>query len=298
MGEMRNNNPACEFCVDCNRYGHTAEWCPGTTTQPDPEKMKMLQAWEASNPEFHCTKPGETEADDLLLDVHLCAFKSGYTARPQEPTDADLEKLGNRAMEFLVAKYGQPQSGAFVNWQARPEEIALEMAEFVYRVQSQPVAEQFMRPAVRELLCQYCNQEYPVWFAPNDLWNAVQQKGEHFLCLTCFANLAEQRGIKTTGWKLITETEADGDLSHQIFELKEQTADLRNRLEAYEWRRVEEELPIEDGEYLAAIKSPSWSELIYAVIEWKDSNWIRHSNVVAWMPVPPFKELQEATKDE
>jgi hypothetical protein len=63
-----------------------------------------------------------------------------FTARPDEPTDAELEKLGNQAMGFLVAKYGYPQSGQFVNWQARPEEIALEMAEFAYQLQSETEA--------------------------------------------------------------------------------------------------------------------------------------------------------------
>jgi hypothetical protein len=29
MKGMRNNNPACDFCTECNRYGHIAEWCPG-----------------------------------------------------------------------------------------------------------------------------------------------------------------------------------------------------------------------------------------------------------------------------
>lgn len=46
---------------------------------------------------------------------------------------------------------------------------------------------------LRELLCQQCGRDYPVWFAPNELWNAAIRVGEHFLCPTCFALLAEQR---------------------------------------------------------------------------------------------------------
>jgi hypothetical protein len=55
---------------------------------------------------------------------------------------------------------------------------------------------------MRELLCQRCGSEYPVWYAPDELWNRVQREGEHFLCLTCFAVLAEERGIKPIAWVL------------------------------------------------------------------------------------------------
>lgn len=68
-------------------------------------------------------------------------------------------------------------------------------------------------PAERELLCQRCTQEYVVWFCPNEIWNQVQREGEHFFCPTCFTVLAEQRGIKPTGWLVRPETEADGDVS-------------------------------------------------------------------------------------
>jgi hypothetical protein len=57
-------------------------------------------------------------------------------------------------------------------------------------------------PELRELLCQKCGRDYPVWFAPNELWNKVVRDGEHFLCMDCFALLAESRGVSTEAWML------------------------------------------------------------------------------------------------
>jgi len=64
----------------------------------------------------------------------------------------------------------------------------------------------------RELLCEICDRDYPVWFAPSDLWNRVIRGGTKggdemyaFLCPTCFATLAEIAGVETTGWMLTTE---------------------------------------------------------------------------------------------
>ena len=64
-----------------------------------------------------------------------------------------------------------------------------------------------MLPATRELLCQQCNKDYPVWFAPNELWNAVTDHLEEkpyiqFLCPTCFALLAEEKLGEEFIWKL------------------------------------------------------------------------------------------------
>lgn len=64
----------------------------------------------------------------------------------------------------------------------------------------------------RELLCQLCNQEYSVWFAPNPIWNQVMRYPDgreasekyHFVCPNCFIKIAEKRGLKTTGWMLTT----------------------------------------------------------------------------------------------
>lgn len=62
----------------------------------------------------------------------------------------------------------------------------------------------------RELLCQICDREYPVWFAPNKLWNAVMRNSDgtdkfQFVCPLCFALEAERAGIKGTAWKLTLE---------------------------------------------------------------------------------------------
>lgn len=60
--------------------------------------------------------------------------------------------------------------------------------------------------------CQLCNRDYPVWFAPNPLWNKVMRdpiKGDkyQFLCLDCFALEAEKQGIVPTAWVLDVEPE-------------------------------------------------------------------------------------------
>lgn len=54
----------------------------------------------------------------------------------------------------------------------------------------------------RELLCQRCNTEHPVWSADNDLWNQTLRRPDgsdeyHFLCPTCFVRLAAERGVTT-----------------------------------------------------------------------------------------------------
>lgn len=65
----------------------------------------------------------------------------------------------------------------------------------------------------RECLCEVCQLEYPVWFAPNELWNAVMRwpNGREisekigFICPTCFAKEAKEKGVKTTGFMLATD---------------------------------------------------------------------------------------------
>lgn len=52
----------------------------------------------------------------------------------------------------------------------------------------------------RELLCMICGRDYPVWYADNDLWNAVERQpdgsDEHpFLCTSCFMQRAICKGI-------------------------------------------------------------------------------------------------------
>lgn len=52
-----------------------------------------------------------------------------------------------------------------------------------------------MKKAVRELLCQDCEAEYPIWYCDHFLWNplAIELEREfgvpiHFLCLNCSAS--------------------------------------------------------------------------------------------------------------
>jgi hypothetical protein len=67
--------------------------------------------------------------------------------------------------------------------------------------------------ALRECLCQVCDQEYPVWYAPNELWNAVMRYPDgreasekiHFVCINCFTKEAEQLGIEPPAWVLTTD---------------------------------------------------------------------------------------------
>ena len=72
-------------------------------------------------------------------------------------------------------------------------------------------------PPIREGLCQICKVEYPVWFAPNELWNKVMRlsdgsEPQQFVCPTCFAIKAEKAGIVPTAWTLAPE-------SNDVFEI-------------------------------------------------------------------------------
>lgn len=61
----------------------------------------------------------------------------------------------------------------------------------------------------RECLCEGCHREYPVWVTTNALWNEFVRafdQPEPFLCPTCFAERAEERGAKPTAWVLVPET--------------------------------------------------------------------------------------------
>jgi hypothetical protein len=93
----------------------------------------------------------------------------------------------------------------------------------------------------------------------------------------------------------------------------EQTADLRNRLEAYEWRRVEDGLPDSCREVWITTEFPGWiyprvsrgqfdtlenqwNQIVLGIYQpLYEGQW-----VTAWMEIAsdpqPFKELQEATK--
>lgn len=80
---------------------------------------------------------------------------------------------------------------------------------------------------VRELLCQLCNEEYSVWFAPNAVWNRVMRHPDgressekyHFVCPNCFIKEAVKLGIKTTGWLLTTDEYADHHYAKEFLEM-------------------------------------------------------------------------------
>ena len=51
-------------------------------------------------------------------------------------------------------------------------------------------------------VCQRCGQPYGVWFAPNEVWNAVMHERIGMLCPNCFIDKAEARRYQCTGWEL------------------------------------------------------------------------------------------------
>lgn len=47
-----------------------------------------------------------------------------------------------------------------------------------------------------ELVCEKCGQKHAIWFTDNALWNEViGREPHHFLCPTCFTDIAEKYGI-------------------------------------------------------------------------------------------------------
>lgn len=62
----------------------------------------------------------------------------------------------------------------------------------------------------QECHCMKCHRDYPVWYAPNNVWNLVMrdQDGDEampFVCMDCFAFLFEQRDGTPRRWKLVLE---------------------------------------------------------------------------------------------
>jgi hypothetical protein len=55
--------------------------------------------------------------------------------------------------------------------------------------------------------CQCCGGINPVWFADNEVWNAVFPERTGYVCPNCFINLADPI-IPNTGWKLVPEVAA------------------------------------------------------------------------------------------
>jgi len=59
-----------------------------------------------------------------------------------------------------------------------------------------------------ESICQGCGGVNPVWFAPNEEWNAVygNEGPVQFACPVCFIRDAEAKGITPPSWRLSAET--------------------------------------------------------------------------------------------
>ena len=57
-----------------------------------------------------------------------------------------------------------------------------------------------------EATCQRCGRPNPVWFAPNDLWNAVMGDERGIVCPSCFAAQAEDQGdVGSVIWRFAPE---------------------------------------------------------------------------------------------
>lgn len=80
------------------------------------------------------------------------------------------------------------------------------------------------RPAHPEGFCEHCGRVNVVWFAPSPIWNKVVREpnggADVMLCPTCFVQLAEIAGIRSTGWAVIPERSV-GDFRESATELAE-----------------------------------------------------------------------------
>lgn len=66
-----------------------------------------------------------------------------------------------------------------------------------------------------EDLCAECGGPNVVWFAPNDLWNAVMRDGDRgnpdlvgIVCPVCFIRRAERAGHRPPAWRVEPESRA------------------------------------------------------------------------------------------
>lgn len=93
----------------------------------------------------------------------------------------------------------------------------------------------------RELLCDRCKRDYPVWFTTNEVWNAVvrahggdgygdEPDRDVFLCPLCFVMLAEVRepGAAPTGWFVTPEGLGPDVFLRTIRERDDARASLRS----------------------------------------------------------------------
>ena len=46
-----------------------------------------------------------------------------------------------------------------------------------------------------ENFCWKCGNPNPSWSAPNELWNEVMERREDIICIKCYQELANEKGI-------------------------------------------------------------------------------------------------------
>ena len=137
---------------------------------------------------------------DALYDEHFfrgdfaCCYNDGRTLTYLPPDaqgdleldDRECQRCGGRINPVVCCCPGGPDAPASRPSRAEPDGAKGESPW-------------------REGTCDTCRVEYPIWVAPNWLWNQVGADG--FLCLNCFAKLAESKGVHPTAWMLVEETE-------------------------------------------------------------------------------------------
>ena len=57
----------------------------------------------------------------------------------------------------------------------------------------------------KELVCEKCGRDYPIWFGENDKWNKVAGDDIDFLCMDCFALMYEEVLGEDAIWELKTK---------------------------------------------------------------------------------------------
>lgn len=112
-----------------------------------------------------------------------------------------VEEVTQAIDSLIVAvRKSESTSGPYHDWKAADAEAARLRDGLISLVAGSASSSRSVASEPRELLCMLCDADYPVWFAPNDLWNAVVRLPDGsdkwpFLCPTCFAKQASGRGI-------------------------------------------------------------------------------------------------------
>ena len=83
-----------------------------------------------------------------------------------------------------------------------------------------------------EDFCDKCKRPNIVWYADNDLWNAVVDDCGIILCPVCFVEMAEARGLKCTSWRVSREEDGPlvGRLKEEIIALRELLPEEADRI--------------------------------------------------------------------